>query len=334
MTTVSDDRNLKPAFADCNIPVVFATDNNYLPYLKVAVRSLLANLHGGNVDIIILHDCDIEKDALSGGLAAQAAYSIRFLRIDKDRFVKHQNQLGHVTVASLYRLMLPELLPDYGKVLYLDVDIAVNGNIAELYNADLGGAWIGAALEASRETSLQLWSADADRCAKRWTKRYGFEPWKGYFNAGVLLMDLAKLRDAGVVGRLLEIAQDPDSVCYDQDALNVVCRGHVKYLDKTWNYNVVANREITVKDAGYMEPSAIKIFHFLSHFKPWSYPGGQYCDIWYGYVDNGDFVKKVAAASLRLQNREWEQRYAKLKHSFSYRLGRALTKPFRAVFGG
>ena len=73
--------DIKPAFAERNIPVVFATDENYLPYVKVAVSSAVANAAGSNLDILILHSgmSDESIQALISRYARIESVSVRFV---------------------------------------------------------------------------------------------------------------------------------------------------------------------------------------------------------------------------------------------------------------
>ena len=68
--------DIKPAFAVWNVPVALATDENYLPYLKVTINSAIARSPGSNLDIIVLH-AGIPEDAIldfTAGYAGSATH--------------------------------------------------------------------------------------------------------------------------------------------------------------------------------------------------------------------------------------------------------------------
>lgn len=332
---------MKPAFEKDNIAIAFAVDQNYVPYLKYAIKSVVANCKRGNLDIIVLHAGELDARAISEYFKGKPNLSIRYMDISdivQREIAPYFVQANHLTMAATYRLFLPNLLPNYDKVIWLDIDIVVTGDIAELFGTELGDCWFGAVVDVALENGLSHESAAWRReRGQLWAKKYNFEPWEGYFNSGVLLMNLAALREANVRKRLIEIAVDPYSELLDQDALNVVCRGHVKYLEKRWNFQAQSG-------SGWVE-DGVGIVHFVGPDKPWSWAETEYVDLlrkWWGYVDAEDapvlFRKAIELADKR-HKRELaavDEYYCKklreMKHSVSYKLGRALTKPFRAIF--
>ena len=333
---------MKPAFDKDNIAIAFAVDQNYVPYLKYAIKSIVANCKRGNLDIIVLHAGSIDGSAITEYFKSKPNLSIRFMDISEivqREIAPYFVQKSYITVACAYRLLLPNLLPDYDKIIWLDTDILVTGDIAELFGAELGDCWLGAVVDVGLEKwPLHECVAWRRERGQLWAKKYNFEPWEGYFNSGVLLMNLAALREANVRKRLIEIAVDPCSELPDQDALNVVCRGRVKYLEKRWNFQAQSG-------SGWVE-DGVGIVHFVGPDKPWSWAETEYVDLlrkWWGYVDAEEVPKllKIALESVdKRHKRELaavDEYYGKMlremKHSVSYKLGRAITKPFRAIFG-
>ena len=127
------------------------------------------------------------------------------------------------TEAASFRLLLPELLPELDRVLYLDCDIIVRQDVARLWEeTDLKDNYIGAVYEATIE-----------RQAER-IRALGCDPAR-YFNSGFLLMNLRQMREERVSERLLEACRVPYLEFPDQDALNQVCAGRVLPLSPVWN---------------------------------------------------------------------------------------------------
>ena len=332
---------MKPAFDKDNIAIAFAVDQNYLPYLKCAIKSVVANCKRGNLDIIVLHAGELDARAITGYFKGKPNLSIRFMDISEivsREIAPYFVQANHLTMAATYRLFLPNLLPNYDKVIWLDTDIMATGDIAEFFGTELGDCWLGAVVDVCLEkgpvSEFMAWRRER---GQQWAKKYNFEPWEGYFNAGVLLMNLAALREANVRKHLIEIAVDPYSELLDQDALNVVCRGRVKYLEKRWNFQAQSGSGWVVDGVG--------IVHFVGPDKPWFGAVTEYVDLllkWWSYVDAEEVPKllKIALESVdKRHKRELaavDEYYCKklweMKHSVSYRLGRVLTKPFRAIF--
>ncbi len=121
------------------IPVVFAFDENYALPASVAIRSLIEAKAGGtSYEIIVLH----------GGLSArtmrrfEALSPIRWLRVDRRRFAGYP--CGWSGEATWYRLLLADLLPEYDKVIWSDVDVLFRCDLAQVFGIEIGGAdWAG-----------------------------------------------------------------------------------------------------------------------------------------------------------------------------------------------
>ena len=127
------------------------------------------------------------------------------------------------TEAASFRLLLPELLPEYEKVVYIDCDVIVRQDIGRLFReTELGDNWLGVVFEAPIEQQAERFRA------------LGCDPMR-YFNSGFLLMNLARMREEKVSEKLLEACRVPYLEFPDQDALNQVCQGHVLPLSPLYN---------------------------------------------------------------------------------------------------
>lgn len=127
------------------------------------------------------------------------------------------------TEAASFRLLLPELLPDLNRILYLDCDIIVRQDLARLWReTELGDNYMGVVYEAAIEGQAERFRA------------IGCDPAR-YFNSGFLLMNLAQMRAEKVSERLLEACRVPYLEFPDQDALNQVCLGRVLPLSPLYN---------------------------------------------------------------------------------------------------
>lgn len=121
-----------------DIQVAMATDRNYLDYALVAAASLLAQHPGGGITLHLLHEELDESDF---------ARFEALRRIDGFRLVPRKIERGFFqgwpelrwSTSAYYRLILPSLLPDLEKILYLDCDLLVLDDIAKLWNTELGG---------------------------------------------------------------------------------------------------------------------------------------------------------------------------------------------------
>lgn len=187
--------------------------------------------------------------------------------VPNDIVAMFPGNVGVYTKASLFRMCLHEYLPEnVNKVIYFDCDIIFERDIAELWNKDLGSAWMVAAHDPER-----VWSA---RKKKYYLDALNIEE-KRYFNSGVLLMNLKELRAASkkenVFWHTYRQKADYFSTLkfpvFDQDLLNHMLSGDtekLKLVDATYNY------ELCLHDRRFMRMKEMQgmILHFPA-LKPW-----------------------------------------------------------------
>lgn len=197
------------------IPLVIAFTPNYFVPAATALKSLLdASWSDDRYEVICLVSEEIpqkQKDKLERLSGERIRY----------RYVNLAGRLQGVYVDPRYsevasfRLLLPEILPEYDKVLYMDCDLIVRNNLSVLYNSmDLGDNLLAAVYEAPIEHQSERWSA------------LGCDPHK-YFNSGFLLMNLKQMRLEGTARKLIDALKTDYLEFPDQDVLNMVCQGRV-----------------------------------------------------------------------------------------------------------
>ena len=276
--------DIKPAFAVRNVPVALATDENYLPYLKVAINSAIANSPGSNLDIIVLH-AGIPEDAIRtfvAGYAGAGHATVRFVDISDELVasgLSGYKQTARLPLSACYRLLLPSVLAAYDKVVYLDVDVAVCRDLGELYATDVGDNYFAAAKDVVYTTKPEYVS---------WAAKWGFAEWDGYVNTGVLIMNLERFRREPVFDRLKEIVFEAAKWNCDQDALNFVCKGAIAPLDPRWNVQL---GDYCISKQIALTGEEMWIAHFTSRQKPWKCPVRRFSHLWWRYVDATDAVR-------------------------------------------
>ena len=142
--------NLKLSVQKENIPIFFSSDDNYLPYLAVAIKSLIENASKNyNYTIYILNNGVRQENIDLISKMQNDIFKIEF--IDVTSKVKPIiDMLGlrdYYTVAIYFRLFIASMFKNLHKALYLDCDIVVLGDISKLYNTNLGDNILGACLE-------------------------------------------------------------------------------------------------------------------------------------------------------------------------------------------
>lgn len=304
-TSVAGDNPIKPAFESNNIPVLFAIDDNYVPYLGVALRSLYAHsTPGHNYDIVIIESGMTQDDRRIIRTCCDNSenFSIRFISLGNhaQKLFSELYISNHLQPSAYFRLLAPELLKNHDKIIYLDSDLLVLADIAELHEADLEGRFIAACRDpvfvasAKKSASIRKYILNSLRLEKI----------VDYFNSGVLVMDLAKMRETDFIHGLdLALERNPVPRWHDQDLLNMVCRGGVTYLNPEWNNcawnlcNAGCDVRYWIADAEYdrevLSVDRARVLHFSSHIKPWAYPRLRFADLFWHYAQRTPFFEAL-----------------------------------------
>ena len=238
-------------------PLVFACDRSFAMPLATALRSVVeANPGAWPMEVSVLaHGFPRSlrrhvTDSLPSGGAR-----IRWVDVDLDAFSGFRTNQG-VSEATYARLLIPGMFPhSVLRVLYLDADLLVLGDLNWLWEMDLEGAVAGAVLDR------------LDAKIKRGLPGLEAVPRvSSYFNAGVLLIDLVRWREEKISEKAMEyLTMHPQSPFSDQDALNFACDGLWKNLDARWNFQGHYETDIA-QLATEQRPS---IIHFATSRKPW-----------------------------------------------------------------
>jgi lipopolysaccharide biosynthesis glycosyltransferase len=203
------------------VPVAIAFTPDYFVQAATMLKSLL-DVSTGDFEVVCLVTDPI-SERMQQMLARLGGGRLTFRYLPLKGRLEGLYIDPRYTEAASFRLLLPELLPEYDQILYLDCDIIVRQDVGKLCReTDLGNHWLGVVFEAPIEQQAERFRAlgcDPDR----------------YFNSGFLLMNLAQLRAEKVTGRLLEACRVPYLEFPDQDALNQVCQGHVLPLSPLYD---------------------------------------------------------------------------------------------------
>ena len=246
------------------IPIFFAIDDGYMPFLAVALESLIENSSKKYYySIKILYTNISEENKKKINKYKRENVNIEF--VDLNYYIeKVKDKLytrDYYTNTTYFRLFIANLYPQYNKAIYLDSDILVLGDIAELYNQDMGDNLIAAAPDDVIQTTKVF--------QEYVEKVVGVADYRNYFNAGILLMNLDEFRKFDFQNKFLYLLETIKfTVAQDQDYLNRLCKGKVKIIDKAWDTMPIGNETLEEKD--------LKIIHYNLADKPWHYDNIKY----------------------------------------------------------
>ena len=249
---------LQPS-AGASVDLVSVVDANYCPHLGVLLKSIAETNPHVAMSIHVIHS-DVSEPLQQRVAVCAPAIRIVWHRIEDDADVKFQT-LPHVSRATYFRLRLDDLLSqDIERVLYLDVDVVVNGDLKPLWNTVLGGKLCAAVVDPGARPDV-------------FAQRYGLIGNGSYFNAGVVLMDLKAIRKAGILAQALALLADPgvDYKWADQDVLNIALWNKWLPLDPKWNFQRgFLYDAFSAWRAAASDPTSLPIiFHYTEAQKPW-----------------------------------------------------------------
>lgn len=213
---------------------------HYSVWVGTVMQSILEHTDS-RICFHILHDetLSIDNKYKLEKVAYNGSSIIEFHKIDENDFSVVKNQMSRFTIGTMFRCSLPELLPNLNRIIYLDADLFVNRDIKELWDVDICEYCLAGVADEG---------VDIHNYPKILNKYPGIKK-ESYFNAGVLYMNLKKLREFGNLKKLVVdfLIENPEADLPDQDALNVLFHNKVLYLDGSWNQFVFMHRKDNVE---------------------------------------------------------------------------------------
>lgn len=325
------------------VPIVFATNNAYAPFLDVALLSLIENMSINVYYDIYVFETDLSTTYIKI-LESHKGDNYRLNCINlKSKLQGNEFAVrAHYSKEMYYRILIPELLYQYKKVLYLDCDIIINRDVLDLYNYDLNNYTIGATHNTLNNSMF------------RYVKNMLHLNPANYFNSGIILINIDEFTKNAIRLKCFDLLKVKDNlVCPDQDLLNLVCRDSTLLIDSGWNYqwhNMLPSCE-KIED---ISKESIKnafekkyIIHYTSGKKAWSFPEYDDSAYFWKYVAYSKFESIIHQIGIckRINNTVYEavnsvenkknssvnKELKAIKDSFSYKIGRFLTWPFRMI---
>ena len=261
------------------VPVFFSCDDNYIPFLGVAIKSLIDNVSRDNdYFIFVLHSKMSIKNMKIITAMEKENVSICFIDVS-EKLIKYGEKLNlrdYYTVSIYFRIFIPDMFRDFDKAIYLDADMVVLEDIAKLYDIELGDNLLGGVPDAVIASRQEFRDYAELAC--------GIYPYTRYFNSGMMLMNLDGMRKFDLEGRFEHLFNTYrfETVCPDQDYLNVICKDRVLYLDEGWDKMAI--------DGSYKNPM---IVHYNNFAKPWQQDGINYSDEFWKYAKDTPYYEDI-----------------------------------------
>ena len=304
-----------PAFSNNNIPIVFSCNDYFVPYAAVTVQSLLEHTNEkNNYDIIILHtnvsaDNQQHLKKLTHNAKNVSMRFVNIIELTNDMLWVANN---HITVESFYRLFIPHLFNQYEKLLYLDCDLIILRDVADLYNINMEHHILAATVDAdhagqygSNNNNVVEYS-DHVLCLEK--------PYE-YFQAGVLLFNIKEFNHTMDLNNLIAYAQEREYMYMDQDILNAKLKGRIQFITLKWNvmtntYNFRMNGLIrrsapeSIWNEYYDARQDPYIIHYAGGDKPWINPETDLAFIFWSYARRNPFYEIILNRMIHKKSKE------------------------------
>ena len=277
------------------IPIILSSDNNYAPFMYITMLSILKNAHSHTFyDFYLMVPSAFSKINENTIMQLKEKYNcdIHFLDM-KNAFSDLTMQISHITSPTYYRLLAGDLLPqEYDKCIYLDVDICVCQDLSPLYNIDMGNNYL-----AGVKAAIYCIRSDYHK------SRLSIPDVSNYINAGVLLMNLKKIREDNLTTKFLELSKKNYS-SQDQDVVNVACFGKILVLPIKYNLMTKYRALFKIEDEQREDIERIYekenidtalnnpiIIHYADKIKPWNNKKTPLADTWWHYAKLSPYFK-------------------------------------------
>lgn len=291
--------------ANAVISVVIASDNNYAPHLGALIASIFDNINRHAV---------VELLILDGGISGANKAMLKHLVPDtstlhfipmRDEFTSYFTHM-HFSKATFYRLILDSILASRDKVIYVDCDTIVLGDLQDLWDIDMEEKPVAAVHDYIMEhfRNSKVLSADftGSQPADRYLRDYvGIAPehCADYFQAGLLIMNLRRIRELGLSKRMTDSLLSRKYWFLDQDVLNkYFCGTHLR-LPAEWNFvnctdaitNSLDSRSAKELNEARDNP---KLIHYAGHeAKPWNNPSAYLSEFYFYYLRRTYWYEEV-----------------------------------------
>ncbi|MBK1992458.1 glycosyltransferase family 8 protein, partial [Campylobacter sp. 2018MI35] len=339
-------KEIKPAFQENNIPIIFSCDDNYLSYLAVILNSIKINSDKEfNYDICILYDT-LNQDGIKKiiNFIQDINISIRFINISpyiyQAKKQVHFHTAAHFKESTYYRFFIPSIFKNYKKIIYLDCDMLILRDLKDLFLIDFDTS-----IAACKElviilrtiNKIDLYYIDFLNNKKPFKNIYN------YIQCGVLVYNIYKCIENNFTQRCLETLkylERPPIV--DQDVINSAFDGDISFLDSKWNFTW--NLPIKHPNFSNLLPDelvdeALKminnpyIIHYNDIFKPWNSPHLPNAHLWWHYARLTPFYeeilfKNITQNSLNVTQNNFnfisQGAIKKIKTHLSFKLGKEI----------
>lgn len=290
--------------------IALICDDNYSLPTAVCIQSIIDNTF--TIDNTIVHVCtfgltkDNQKTIQSLSCEKVRVVIDQFIQDDYTDLLNQVNQKTHVSLAALIKFEMPNRFKELDRILYLDSDIIIKKDISGIFETDLSHSYLAASFEFWNYLNYRNYSLKND---------YDID---FYFNSGVMLFNLEKMRADNITQKLWDYKiNHAKTPLMDQESFNALCGSTAVHLSIKWNFNPVfaTHKNIIHINAIYGEKydsvqsmlDDVIIIHYVGKKdKPWNYSNAHMVEYWDKAFENSKIV-------MELQRENYQKQFAPIK---------------------
>ena len=296
---------IKPAFINNNISICFAANDKYVPLMSVTISSIIENsCPENNYDIVILMTSisDENQVKLRKLIADKSNFSIRFVNVGPYvfgyRFYTESDPTNTKFSDEIYyRVLVPALMPSHKEVIFLDADVVVLEDIANILKYDYSNSLIGAVRDY--EGISNCYNKNYEKTKYR-ISELNIKNFDNYVLSAVIVMNPQKFNEQFDVKDLLNLAVSKNWKQYDQDLFNVLCQDATTIIDAGWNfmediYGTYHSLPKALFNEFLESEKHPKIIHYSGSRKPWIKIDSKYNKYFWKYAERTPFYDELKA---------------------------------------
>lgn len=253
------------------IPIFYAVDDSFIKYTIVSLASMKENASKDRkYKVYILNTGVSEEMKETAEELSDDNFEVVFhdVREQVEKIASKLPLRDYYSKTTYFRLYIAEMFPQYKKVIYIDSDTIVLGDISKLYDTDIGDNYVGACNEQAM-VQTEVYGNYVE-------KVMGISRHK-FFNAGMILINCEQFRKNKVLDQFFNLLGIYSFVVtQDEDYLNVICKDKVYWLHNGWNTEVYGEIPVPYEE--------IKILHYIMVSKPWHYHDCRFKDEFWKYA--------------------------------------------------
>ncbi len=262
------------------IPIFYACDDAFVKFTIVSLHSMKKKASRDyEYRVYVLHTSISEEMKSRLNELADEDFIINFEDVtDYLRSISKKLPIrDYYSNTTYFRLFIAEMFPEYDKAIYIDSDTVVQGDISEMFNLDIGEAYVGACHDTVF-INIPPYGEYSEKVMG--ISRYNM------FNAGILLINCDRFRLCYVLDKFIHFLHEYDFVVtQDEDYLNLICKDHVYWMDQRWNTLLTTRLTYPIEEAN--------IIHYNMACKPWHYRDCLYADIFWAEAKETSVYEQI-----------------------------------------